>query len=384
MSVCPVVKLSVRVRTSSPVFRVICSCISESSLVRHLKLCTRVKSASLRQKSCQQCAGAKAKCNLRRPTCSRCTSRGVPCTYTSGSSESDGAFEPTTPDLFSVGTMYPPGGPDMDTMLDGFDQDIMNDVLTQGFDNNPSFSDTLARWSAPEDYSKTVACAPEFVRLENPWISTLLLPSTETPDGTPELAKHSMQSLLRAMRTWPRILCKGLQMPPVFHHSVVENKDIPLPLANCCTLVHMWDRQYKGTSSIVQDTILKEIKTIFENVRFSFTQASPDIKPLTQTVQNLQRARLPRRPPSSNNVRHHALLPLEIPVRHTLPRSLPLRFHPSHRANDRHERASPPRRKRALHALLGVLDPHHVQAESSVRVVSAALELLRVSSLAEL
>ncbi|KAH6647593.1 hypothetical protein BKA67DRAFT_577951 [Truncatella angustata] len=53
----------------------------KSSLVRHAKKCTLEPKPSVRQKACKSCTTAKARCDLVRPTCSRCVSRGFTCTY---------------------------------------------------------------------------------------------------------------------------------------------------------------------------------------------------------------------------------------------------------------------------------------------------------------
>jgi hypothetical protein len=53
----------------------------ESSLIRHSKKCTLEPTPSLRQKACKACTFAKARCDLTRPSCSRCIARGVECAY---------------------------------------------------------------------------------------------------------------------------------------------------------------------------------------------------------------------------------------------------------------------------------------------------------------
>lgn len=93
------------------------------------------------------------------------------------------------------------------------------------------------------------------------------LASLNNPDTTPPLARHSMQVLLRVFRTWPSMLAKGYQYPPIFHHSISECSDRPVAFANCSTLVQMWYGQHEGSSDIVKETISKELKTIIEKVR---------------------------------------------------------------------------------------------------------------------
>lgn len=49
--------------------------------MRHAKRCTLEPTPSARQKACKNCISAKSRCDLQRPACSRCESRGVPCAY---------------------------------------------------------------------------------------------------------------------------------------------------------------------------------------------------------------------------------------------------------------------------------------------------------------
>ncbi|CZS98510.1 uncharacterized protein RAG0_07216 [Rhynchosporium agropyri] len=144
----------------------------------------------------------------------------------------------------------------MDTMLGVFD-DLMNEKFPiVGLGSG----DLIARQFDTSVYSTTLT-TPGFLGLGDPWAASLLSHSM-----TPPLVLQSMETLLRALRTWPRILRKGFQLPPMFHHSVSRTSTtVSLPLANCCTLVEMWEGQFSGTNVLVQETIMIEIKTLFGN-----------------------------------------------------------------------------------------------------------------------
>ncbi|KAI0408477.1 hypothetical protein F4802DRAFT_594408 [Xylaria palmicola] len=70
----------------------------KSSLVRHAKRCTLDPTPSVRQKACRSCVVAKARCDLRRPVCSRCGSRSVPCTYSRPARNATTANSGSAPD----------------------------------------------------------------------------------------------------------------------------------------------------------------------------------------------------------------------------------------------------------------------------------------------
>lgn len=83
----------------------------------------------------------------------------------------------------------------------------------------------------------------------------------------PPLAKHSMETLLRVIRTWPSMLAKELQTPPILHSSHVCAETRLKPLANCTTITKMWAGQSTGASEIVRQTVLQELRTLLGQVR---------------------------------------------------------------------------------------------------------------------
>jgi hypothetical protein len=108
------------------------------------------------------------------------------------------------------------------------------------------------------------------------------LPYFEQLDSTPPLAKHSMEVLLRVMKTWPKILAKEFQPPPLLHTSQMNHiltsqnprvlqvepaQPVPQPLANCFTLAKMWAGQCEGASGIVTEAVTKEMHSLFDKVR---------------------------------------------------------------------------------------------------------------------
>jgi hypothetical protein len=234
----------------------------ESSLVRHLKRCMSERPASLRQKSCRQCSDSKVKCDLQRPSCSKCVLRRDMCKYLVSH---DG----------NIDTENLPAQQSVDPVADvaqGFTTlDSRTDSLTHMLLNTPQPSlgniDLTPRSASgmpnTDTSHPTAATTPPIDSISDQWVMSLL-PSIDT---TPTLAKHSMEVLLRVIGTWPHMMAKEFQLPPIIHASQVSRKSRPLPLANCFTLVKMWHGQCHGTSTIVQDTVVKEMKTLFENVR---------------------------------------------------------------------------------------------------------------------
>ncbi len=89
--------------------------------------------------------------------------------------------------------------------------------------------------------------------------------------GTPNtdtVAKHTMHFIIRNLKSWPRLMAlhQVTHLPPMIHRIQLSG-DIPIPLANCCTLVKMWADHSKNSAGLVRDTILREIQRLLREVR---------------------------------------------------------------------------------------------------------------------
>ncbi|KAI3324305.1 hypothetical protein HD806DRAFT_494690 [Xylariaceae sp. AK1471] len=115
----------------------------------------------------------------------------------------------------------------------------------------------------------TEATADEEVE---PWI--LALAAKQILPHAPELVEHSMETLFRAFRSWPRMLAKGIQLPPTIHFFQFcdGERDIggvgtPKHLARCITLCKMWVGQAEDSGQIVQDAVRGEVESILAKYR---------------------------------------------------------------------------------------------------------------------
>ena len=112
------------------------------------------------------------------------------------------------------------------------------------------------------DRDENLASTGTFGRVDQP--NTLdLLPSSAT---TPRLVRHSMELILRILRTWPRMLAKDIQLPPIIHATQVSEQFKTGTIANCITLAKMWHGQCLGAAEIVQDTVKREMQDLINTV----------------------------------------------------------------------------------------------------------------------
>ncbi|KAJ5205289.1 hypothetical protein N7472_001737 [Penicillium cf. griseofulvum] len=245
-----------------------------SSLIRHLKNnCNKSQPHTLRRKSCHQCATDKARCNLKRPSCSRCSVRSIPCQYTSvGATDTlevvDREFKVNN-DTTSASLS--------DTSLMTQSQELQSVFAPNLFD---SFFSGPGPWDLRQPMTPALrspqAASSEFFSLntstgcDTPELIRAISPLTAQP-GLPAdtnsiaLANHSMELIFRVFRTWPKMLAEEFQLPPLFHSiQITPNKRLPSPLAKCTTLTKMWHGQCEGAEDMVRETILKELDSIVD------------------------------------------------------------------------------------------------------------------------
>lgn len=89
------------------------------------------------------------------------------------------------------------------------------------------------------------------------------------------LTFYIVDTLFRAFRSWPRMLAKGIQLPPIIHLFQLccdgkkdLGKEVAMPnhIARCITLCKMWVGQAEGSGQIVQDAIRGEAECILAKV----------------------------------------------------------------------------------------------------------------------
>jgi hypothetical protein len=99
----------------------------------------------------------------------------------------------------------------------------------------------------------------------HPSSAWLLWPNESTHNAP--LVRHSMQTLLRVIKTWPHILAKGFQTPPVLHHTHSDPITILQPIQDCITIAKAWSAQTVHTTETVRNVIVREMRSLFSSYR---------------------------------------------------------------------------------------------------------------------
>ncbi|KAL2869847.1 Zn(II)2Cys6 transcription factor domain-containing protein [Aspergillus lucknowensis] len=238
-----------------------------SSLMRHLrKKCNQPQPQTVRRKACTQCVTDKTRCNLKRPSCSRCSMRQIPCEYpyptSPPSPEGDQTSAALRVEVPQAAVLPQPSAPATSTSL--FDSHFSSD--TSNWDL--SLTGDLNAFLAPRRDSMALLLNDSGHIFSSEFINDLPHPMVPSPKPVVEspavaLANHSMDFIFRVLRSWPRMLADSFQTPPLIHHTQLgDSKNLPMPLANCFTLVKMWHGRCRGAEEMVHRLIVNELNTL--------------------------------------------------------------------------------------------------------------------------
>ncbi|KAJ6562803.1 hypothetical protein DFH09DRAFT_1159661 [Mycena vulgaris] len=183
---------------------------------------------STRKKSCQNCCDAKARCSLQRPHCSRCQARDLVCHYLT-----------VTPTSAAISTSP---------------ASICN--LSSSTTEDPRHRRITSIESPPGPTSESA------VRIGSRWLDALVPPLGHTPK---KLSPRIIQYMSRVLKSYPKIMVKDETLPPLIHPR--QSDVLQRPLANCRTLLRMWETRAPGSELMVGETVRREMSRLFDEHR---------------------------------------------------------------------------------------------------------------------
>ncbi|EAW20586.1 Zn(II)2Cys6 transcription factor domain-containing protein [Aspergillus fischeri NRRL 181] len=182
-----------------------------------------------RKKACQNCTKSKVRCGLEKPICSRCRSKGHSCQYPPG--------RVATPEIEVTAATF--RSPRPRAVTSG--QARRLDLDFTDIDLTPSLN---------------------AVDIRDRWLRPYLLP----PLGRDEIPKayhpFTLQYISIILRTYPRYMLKDGGFPPIIHHTQVNTNQMPQALANCYSLVRMWEQAAPGSETMVMSTVEAEMERL--------------------------------------------------------------------------------------------------------------------------
>ncbi|OAP56269.1 hypothetical protein AYL99_09448 [Fonsecaea erecta] len=184
-----------------------------------------------RKKSCNHCYQSKARCDLKRPSCTRCRNRSLDCIYVAAKldTESDISqhFSATVNEAW---LSAPPAAEGLATELLDFD-------------------------------NIHLVCTVDEHRIRGRWLESLLPSMDQRPKP---FHPSTMAFVTRVFKSYPRMFLTE-NLPPFIHWSQIAYR-IAEPLANCMNIARMWVTQTPESAAMVREVIGQEMSRIFQKV----------------------------------------------------------------------------------------------------------------------
>lgn len=230
---------------------------------------------STRKKSCKKCTEAKARCDLQRPVCLRCRKRGFGCQYATPPP----ASEPVelSPERRSNIDGLTAQAQSFDSADDGQGLSFQQ-ILTEP----PQAGQSDLNLSAPAQSSKNHAvdtpgnnnlvldfsgvrlvATTDSIQIRNRWLESFLPSFTRRQKF---LQPYTVQYLSVVLKSYPRQMLRHGGLPSFIHPLQVAGQ-MPQALANCYSLVLMWEGRAAGSEIMVTGTVQREMKRLLDEVR---------------------------------------------------------------------------------------------------------------------
>ncbi|GKZ25575.1 hypothetical protein AbraCBS73388_001217 [Aspergillus brasiliensis] len=215
-----------------------------------------------RQKACQQCASAKARCDRRsggREPCSRCTQRGISCSYAQeDASERNTASPVAPPSPFSVS----------DSSFTGLGSGILamgnlsnstlpsslgTGVLANTQDELPGLEDVL-------DFSSLdLVCPINADDIQNRWIQAYIPMPGQTIKSYPAGVGSYIYLTLKS---YSAMAVSGRGTLPFIHPKQMIAQPAGSPLTTCLSLVRICSNQLPGSKHAAVSVLRREMDTL--------------------------------------------------------------------------------------------------------------------------
>ncbi|KAH0492113.1 hypothetical protein TgHK011_007080 [Trichoderma gracile] len=252
-----------------------------------------------RQKACQQCSIAKARCDRKERCCSRCALRRLPCLYphshppTAAASKhlfGDGSDPGPGPlpsfSRASAGTLPSPEREEMSTPQGTQDPESpsihldLDDHSPLSFSTAPpTTTTTRTQWSAAQslDHSSASLPAPqpEFLdfstpdlicpinaeEISNRWLNAYIPIPGQSVKNYPATVSAFIYRLLKS---YTGMAIHGRGFPPFVHASQLMGPQPSPLLSTCLSIIRICDKPLPGSENVTAEILQREMSNIYE------------------------------------------------------------------------------------------------------------------------
>lgn len=222
-----------------------------------------------RKKACNSCTKSKVRCSLEKPVCFRCQTTGRPCEYpASAAGKGPSPTETATVDATGSSRASYYNAPVLATP---HPEQIPIPAISGQTPASAAWSPSsqTARQDTRAQLDFTAINLVPSINAEDirdRWLRPYILP----PLGRNETPKihhpFTIQYISRVLSTYPRCMLEDQGIPPIIHWTQIEAGEMPRALANCYSLVRMWQRAVPGSETMVMDTLTRDMERLTEDV----------------------------------------------------------------------------------------------------------------------
>lgn len=252
--------------------------------------------ATSRQKACQQCSAAKARCDRRERCCSRCAQRGLPCLYphspptpaTASKTQIpvfvDSTGDPVPLPSFSRASGGPLPSPERDEVSRQGTQDPTTPSIHPGLvGNSPiSFSaaatSTRTQWPGTQSIdapSSVPPLQPEFLEfsnldlicpinaedISNRWLNAYIpIPGQSVKNYPASVSAF----IYRLLKSYTGMAVHGRGFPPFVHGSQLMGLNPSPPLSTCLSIIRICDKPLPGSENATAGILQREMNNLYE------------------------------------------------------------------------------------------------------------------------
>lgn len=186
-----------------------------------------------RQKVCENCAAAKAKCDRGFEQCSRCATRGIRCVYPSFSANTGSTSK---------------WNETADTHV--------------SFASERKSSSKYAKLETLDFGHVSLRCPINVDDIQNRWLNAFVPVSGQRPKQYPAVITTFISNNLNSFVS---VASRGRTVPSFIHKSQVRALSTMPPLSTCLSLVRMCERPVPGSESTVADLLRREMASLYTN-----------------------------------------------------------------------------------------------------------------------
>lgn len=99
--------------------------------------------------------------------------------------------------------------------------------------------------------------------IQNRWIRVFFSHDEQTPKV---FHPHTVQYVTCVLRSYPKHMLCDQGVPPIIHPKQVDARWLPVPLANCYSLVRLWETCVPGSQTMAANTVKQEMERLITEV----------------------------------------------------------------------------------------------------------------------